>query len=120
MLGQMIQVAGADHILWGTDSIWGGSPQSQIDRLRRLKMRPELIEKHKYPELTDAVKNQIFGLNAAKLFGIDPAAKRSAIKADKLTDLRRDYRQNPSPSNTQYGWVWVDDDREPTVPVGVS
>ena len=40
MLGQMIQVAGADHILWGTDSIWGGSPQSQIDRLRRLKMKP--------------------------------------------------------------------------------
>src|SRR5436309_8464955 len=27
MLGQMIQTAGADHILWGTDSIWGGSPQ---------------------------------------------------------------------------------------------
>ena len=40
MLGQMIQVAGADHILWGTDSIWGGSPQSQIERLRRLKMKP--------------------------------------------------------------------------------
>src|SRR5207247_1733750 len=34
MLGQMIQTAGADHILWGTDSIWGGSPQSQIERLR--------------------------------------------------------------------------------------
>ena len=34
MLGQMIQVAGADHILWGTDSIWNGSPQSQIERLR--------------------------------------------------------------------------------------
>src|SRR5207247_10307318 len=65
MLGQMIQVAGADHILWGTDSSWGGSPQSQIERLRRLKMRPELIEKHKYPELTDAIKRQIFGLNAA-------------------------------------------------------
>ena len=40
MLGQMIQVAGADHILWGTDSIWNGSPQSQIERLRRLKMTP--------------------------------------------------------------------------------
>src|SRR6516165_10818902 len=30
MLGQMIDVAGADHILWGTDSIWNGSPQGQI------------------------------------------------------------------------------------------
>src|SRR4051812_47951765 len=74
MLGQMIQAAGADHILWGTDSIWGGSPQSQIVRLRRLKMPDELREKYKYPELTDAVKDRIFGLNAATLFGVDVQA----------------------------------------------
>jgi len=36
MLGQMLQVPhGEERILWGTDSIWGGSPQSQIVRLRR-------------------------------------------------------------------------------------
>ncbi|MBL8799024.1 MAG: amidohydrolase family protein [Planctomycetia bacterium] len=119
MLGQMMQTAGADHILWGTDSIWGGSPQSQIVRLRKLKMKEELMEKYKYPDLTDAVKDQILGLNAAKVFGVDVKAKRQAIKADKLSKLRDEYRQNPTPSNTQYGWVWVDDDgREPTVPVG--
>jgi predicted TIM-barrel fold metal-dependent hydrolase len=118
MLGQMLQTAGADHILWGTDSIWGGSPQSQIMRMRRLKMKPELREKYGYPELTDEVKTQIFGLNAAKIFGVDPNQKREAIKADKLTKLRDEYQKNPSPSNTQYGWVWVEDGREPTVPVG--
>jgi predicted TIM-barrel fold metal-dependent hydrolase len=118
MLGQMIQAAGADHILWGTDSIWGGSPQSQIERMRRLKMPEELMKKYGYPELTDEIKNQILGLNAAKLFGIDVKAKRQAIKADKLTRLKEDYRKNPSPSNTQYGWVWVEDGRDPTVPVG--
>jgi predicted TIM-barrel fold metal-dependent hydrolase len=118
MLGQMVQAAGADHILWGTDSIWGGSPQSQIDRLRRLKMKPELMEKHKYAALTDEVKAQIFGLNAARVFGVDPQAKRQAIKADKLSRLREQYRRDPEPSNTQYGWVWVEDGREPTTPVG--
>jgi predicted TIM-barrel fold metal-dependent hydrolase len=118
MLGQMIQVAGADHVLWGTDSIWNGSPQSQIVRFRKLKMKPELMEKYKYPELTDEVKNQILGLNAAKLFGVKPKAKRKAIKADRLTQLREEYRQAPAPSNTQYGWVWVDDGTEPTAPVG--
>jgi predicted TIM-barrel fold metal-dependent hydrolase len=118
MLGQMIQVAGADHILWGTDSIWGGSPQSQIVRLRRLKMPDQLMKKYKYPQLTDAIKDQIFGLNAARLFNIDPKARRQAIKTDRLTALRQELRQNLSPSNTQYGWVWVDDGREPTVPVG--
>jgi predicted TIM-barrel fold metal-dependent hydrolase len=120
MLGQMIQVAGADHVLWGTDSIWSGSPQSQIVRLRKLKMKNEFIDKYKYPELTDTVKNQIFGLNAAKLFGIDPEAQRKAIKADKLTRLREEYQRHPSPSNTQFGWVWVDDGREPTAPVGTA
>ena len=29
------------------------------------------MDKYKYPELTDEIKNQILGLNAAKLFGID-------------------------------------------------
>jgi predicted TIM-barrel fold metal-dependent hydrolase len=118
MLGQMIQAAGADHILWGTDSIWGGSPQSQIERLRRLKMKPELQDKYHYTELSAEVKKQIFGLNAARLFGIDPNAKRNEIKADKLTELRKEYEQNPAPSNTQYGWIWVEDGREPTAPVG--
>jgi uncharacterized protein len=68
--------------------------------------------------LTDAVKDQILGLNAAKLFGIDVKAMRKAIKADKLTRLKDEYRKKPAPSNTQYGWVWTEDGREPTVPVG--
>jgi predicted TIM-barrel fold metal-dependent hydrolase len=119
MLGQMIAVAGADHVLWGTDSIWGGSPQSQIVRLRKLKMDPKLMEKYKYPELTDAVKDSILGLNAARLFGVDPQERRKAIKADKLSRLRDEYREHPAPSNTQYGWVWVGEG-EPTAPVGAE
>jgi predicted TIM-barrel fold metal-dependent hydrolase len=119
MLGQMVQVAGADHILWGTDSIWNGSPQGQIERLRRFKIAEDLIEKHGYPPLTDSVKDQIFGRNAARLFGIDVEAQRKAIKADKLSALREGRRYDPQTrSNTQYGWVWVDDGRSPTTPVG--
>jgi predicted TIM-barrel fold metal-dependent hydrolase len=119
MLGQMMAVTGSDHILWGTDSIWNGSPQGQIDRFRRLKMDEELMKKFKYPELTDEVKDQILGLNAAKLFGIDPKKAWKAIKTDKLTQLREDYQRTPAPSNTQYGWVWVGDG-PPTTPVGAA
>jgi uncharacterized protein len=118
MLGQMIQVAGADHILWGTDSIWGGSPQGQIARMRSLKMSAELIDKQGYPELTDEIKDQIFGRNAARLFGVDPEAERKAIKGDKLSLFREEYKQDPAPSLTQFGWVWVEDGQEPTTPVG--
>lgn len=117
MLGQMIQTAGADHILWGTDSIWNGSPQSQIERFRRLKMPERLMEKYNYPQLTDEIKNQILGLNAAKLFGIDVNEARNAIRTDKLSRIKEEYRRDPSPSNTQYGWVWIGDGT-PTIPVG--
>ncbi len=117
MLGQMIQTAGADHILWGTDSIWNGSPQGQIDRFRRLTMPEKLMKDYKYPELTAEIKDQILGLNAAKMYGVDPKAAWKAIKADKLTKLREEYLKDPQPSNTQYGWVWVGDDPA-TAPVG--
>lgn len=121
MLGQMIQVAGADHVLWGTDSIWNGSPQGQIARMRTLKVADELIEKYQYPQLTDEVKAQIFGRNAARLLGVDMAAQRQAIRADKLSAVRDELRRDPrSPSNTQYGWVWVPQRAGdgPTTPVG--
>jgi predicted TIM-barrel fold metal-dependent hydrolase len=118
LLGQAMQVAGPDHILWGTDSIWNGSPQSQIVRLRKMKMKDEYMEKYKYPDLTDEVKNRILGLNAAKLFNLDVKAKREAIKTDKLTQLREESRRNPTPSNTQYGWLWVGEGEPPPGPVG--
>src|SRR5256885_16776551 len=94
LLGQILQTAGADHVLWGTDSIWNGSPQGQIERLRRLKMTDKLMEKYKYAELTDEIKNQIFGLNAAKIFGVDVKEQRKAIKADKLTWAREEYQRS--------------------------
>jgi uncharacterized protein len=119
MLAQMVQVAGADHIIWGTDSIWNGSPQKQIEMMRRLKIADDLIEKFKYPQLTPEMKDQILGLNAARLLGVDPKAARNAIKADKLSQYRERHRYDPAmQSNTQYGWVWVDDSGEPTTPVG--
>jgi uncharacterized protein len=117
MFGQMLQTAGPNRILWGTDCIWGGSPQSQIERFRRFRIRDDLIERHGYPQLTDAVKAKILGINAARLFNVDIQAQRRAIEADRLTQLREEFRRNPSPSNTQYGWVWVGG-RRPTIPVG--
>jgi len=120
MLGQMLQVPdGESRILWGTDSIWGGSPQSQIVRLRRLKIANELVEKFKYPQLTDAIKEKIFGLNAARIFGVDPKLARKAIKKDKLTGMKLEYEGSPSPSNTQYGWVWLKErGKRPSPPFG--
>jgi hypothetical protein len=41
-----------------------------------------------YPELTDALKAKIFGLSAAKVYGIDPEAIRCNVKQTSLSRLK--------------------------------
>jgi predicted TIM-barrel fold metal-dependent hydrolase len=106
MLGLMIDAFGEDHVLWGTDSIWWGSPQWQIEAFRRLQMPEDLQKRFGFKPLTASVKEKIFGLNSARVYGIDVKAKLNAIPADYVTKLKAKYRaEGARPSNTQYGWV---------------
>ncbi len=106
LLGQMIEAFGADHVLWGTDSIWYGTPQWQIEALRRFEIPDALIEKHGYAPLNRPVKEQIFGLNAARVFGVDMNAKLNELPSDYLTQLKMTYlEEGPAPSHRWYGWV---------------
>jgi hypothetical protein len=107
VLGMIIDAFGADHVLWGTDSVWWGSPQWQIEAFRRFQIPEDLQKRFGYKPLTPEVKRQIFGLNAAKVYGVDPAAKRNPMPRDYLEQLRKTYKESgmAAPSNTQYGWV---------------
>lgn len=106
MLGLMIDAFGEDHVLWGTDSIWWGSPQWQIEAFRRLQMPDDLQKRFGFKPLTDTVKEKIFGLNSASVCGIDVKAKMKAIPSDYVTKLQAKYRAaGVEPSNTQYGWI---------------
>ena len=106
LLGQAIDAFGADHVLWGTDSIWYGTPQWQIDAFRRFEIPRELLDRHNYAPLTRDVKEQIFGLNAARLFRVDVNAKRNEIPNDYLTRMKMAYLDDgPAPSHRWYGWV---------------
>ena len=84
MLGKLLKRLGEDRVLWGTDSVWYGPPQTQIMAFRAFEISAEYQDRYGYPALTDAVKAKILGLNAARLFGIDPHATRCALAADKL------------------------------------
>jgi uncharacterized protein len=106
LLGQIIEAFGTDHVLWGTDSIWYGTPQWQIDAFRRFEIPAELIEKHHYAPLTRAVKEQIFGLNAARVFGVDVNATRNTLPKDYLSRIKMAYlEEGTTPSHRWYGWV---------------
>jgi uncharacterized protein len=106
LLGQIVDAFGVDHVLWGTDSIWYGTPQWQIDAFRRFEIPAALVDKHGYAPLTRAAKEQIFGLNAARVFGVDVSAKRNEIPKDYLTRVKMAYLdEGAAPSHRWYGWV---------------
>ena len=112
MLGQLIEGFGADHVVFGTDSIWYGTPQWQIEALRRLEIPEDLQKKHGFAPLgpaTGKVKRALFGLNGARVFGVDVDAQRNPMPADykdKLAEIKAEYRaMGGKPDNTYYGWV---------------
>ena len=86
ILGTLVRDLGEDQVMWGTDSTLWANPQWQIEAMRRFKIPDQLVEGHGYPQLTDEVKAKIFGLNAAKLWGIDvkTATRTAPAKAPQV------------------------------------
>jgi predicted TIM-barrel fold metal-dependent hydrolase len=83
LLGKLLLAVGEDNILWGTDSIWYGSPQDQIAAFQAFEIAPELQELLGYPALTPEVKAKILGGNAARLLGVTPPAGACASPAER-------------------------------------
>ena len=115
-VGTLIKGMGADHVLWGTDSVWYGSPQWQIEAMRRLEIPDDMQQKHGFRPLgpaNGAIKNAIFGLNAARLYNVpltmDKAAVdlgKAAITADKIQRMRAEYQaEGGHRTNLAYGYV---------------
>ena len=74
VLGMLLLAVGPERILWGTDSIWYGSPQDQIEAFRTFEITAQAQEQFGYPALTPEIKRRIFGGNAAALHGLDLGA----------------------------------------------
>ncbi|WDI31819.1 amidohydrolase family protein [Hyphococcus flavus] len=103
LLGKLIKYCGENNVLWGTDSIWYGSPQDQIQAFRTFQISDEYAERFGYAKLTPQVKAKIFGLNAMKPYNIsmDEAVKRASN--DALSQRRHAYLERPDPSFATYG-----------------
>lgn len=97
VLGKLLRYVGEDNVLWGTDCLFYGSPQDQIQALRSFKISEEFQERYGYPELTRAIKNKILGGNGAGLYGVEPVTDRCEFTRRELEQLRR---QLPGRSRT--------------------
>jgi predicted TIM-barrel fold metal-dependent hydrolase len=78
MVGQLIKALGADHVCWGTDGIWTGSPQWQIEALRRLEIPEELQRKYGLAPLGPADGPIKTAISAATTRGCTTSSRSSA------------------------------------------
>lgn len=109
MLGTLIKGFGHEKVFWGTDSVWYGSPQWQLEAFRRIEIPEDLREKFGFAPLGPAdgpVKSAILGRNSARHYGIDVQRAMEASKSDKLAELKTEYRKaGADRSNLAYGFI---------------
>ncbi len=110
-IGQLVNMMGSDRVVWGSDSVWYGSPQWQIEAMRRLEIPDDVMKKMgwktKLGGPNSEVKQNIFGLNSARLYNLDVKLQMGkAFEADKIADIRREYEaMGGERSNAAYGYV---------------
>lgn len=131
IMGQLLKFMGEDRILFGSDSVWYGSPQWQIEALWRFQIPDAMRAKYGYPALTESAKRKILGLTSAKLYGIKAldAGSYKAVPKDYESRMSNDFKtlmefdkrtaDNMSkmketyaalaidPDHTRYGWMRI-------------
>jgi hypothetical protein len=135
IMGQLMKYLGPDRIVFGSDAVWYGSPQWQIDAFWRFQIPEEMRERYGYPEITIEDKRKILGLNSARLYGITATSAADVGRykpvprdfegrisdelktllefpgytADNMTRLKKNYvAAGPAPEHRRYGWVHPD------------
>ena len=108
MIGTLRAGLGDAHVFWGTDSVWYGSPQWQIEAFRRLEMPEDLGERFGWTPLggpTDAFKASVLGLNAVPFYGLDPKDYARGAELDDLAVIQADYlARGGQRSNLAFGY----------------
>jgi uncharacterized protein len=128
LMGQLLKYFGEDKICFGSDCVYYGSPQWQIEALWRFEIPHQIQDRFHYPELTKTARRKILGLNSARLYGIPaamgayrpvpsdyaneiPASLKTILEfpgyaSDTLSKMRDQYlAMGPHPSHERYGWV---------------
>jgi predicted TIM-barrel fold metal-dependent hydrolase len=107
IVGTLVNGMGADRVVWGTDSVWYGSPQWQIEAMRRLEIPEDMMKKQGWKVSLggddSAIKRQIFGINSANLYNYNITADiLQGIEHDKLAEMKNIYNQEGIERNNKY------------------
>jgi hypothetical protein len=88
LLGKLLVHVGEDNVLWGTDAVFYGSPQGQLQAFRAFQISEQFQEQFGYPALTDDIKRKVLGLNALRLHDVDPVTVPCTFTREDLQRLR--------------------------------
>jgi uncharacterized protein len=102
-MGKLFKHVGEDNVLWGTDSIWYGSPQDQIQAFRTFQISETLRERHGYPTITPQLRAKVFGLNATKPYKLAADELRKFTERDKVAHAKAEYAERLNPSYATHG-----------------
>jgi len=102
-LGKIFKYVGEDNVLWGTDSIWYGSPQDQIQAFRTFQISQEFQDRFGYQPISSKLRQKVFGLNATVPYKVDQREIRSQASNDAITKEKQAYQENPQPSFLTHG-----------------
>ena len=102
-LGKLLRHVGENNVLWGTDSIWYGSPQDQIQAFRSFQISDEYQQRFGYPKITDELRAKVFGLNALKPYALQIDDLRGLLQQDRVASAQAEYREAPTPDFRTFG-----------------
>jgi predicted TIM-barrel fold metal-dependent hydrolase len=131
IIGQLLQNMGSKRVVFGSDSLWYGSPQWQYEAFWRFQIPERLQDKWDYPEIKDHDKRNIIGLNSARLYNVAPRrpkkfggitedwesklpADLAVLKtllefphaSDNISKMRQRYlAEGATPDHRRYGWI---------------
>jgi predicted TIM-barrel fold metal-dependent hydrolase len=88
VIGKLLRYVGPDNVLWGSECVWYGSPQPQIEAFRAFQISQQFQDQYGYPALTPEIKAKIFGLSSAAVYGVDPNEIRCRVKQTALSELK--------------------------------
>jgi predicted TIM-barrel fold metal-dependent hydrolase len=103
VVGKLVKHIGEKNVLYGSDCIWYGSPQDQIQAFRTFQISDAFQERCGYPKITPELRARIFGLNATRPYGIDVDEVIKRARHDAIERRRAQYRESPDPHFLTFG-----------------
>jgi uncharacterized protein len=85
-IGKALLNVGSSRILWGSEAFAYPRVKPMVDVFAAFEMPEELRDRYGYPALTERTRRRIFGLNMARLMGVDVQAKLKELYPDLESD----------------------------------